>query len=906
MPNVDVRDTTTGQATSIDLKDLPEALASGKYERTSASTINTQTMGTNTRTEPTSAAGELSTGNVDYVNPNVINTAGTEERQKEAYNNFEDKALTFAEGVTDALTFGLVHERGDEANLRREVNSGSAFAGEIAGIALGLKVGGQGRLAELGEQLGKQGASALFGTSKLAARIGGEAGANMAISAAQATGHQVWDSILENKPIAVEAIAHEVGMAGLLGGGFGLLGGAFSRASTVEQVSTGSGAPEFTEKAAQVFDTSINEIRRALRQHETRIGVLSEAASEGLIPREFMPDRIEKLKLAQEAEDKLAKLGNSDYALKASPREAYKWQQTLEDLHVKVRALDEVMTPKLNEVTKPLDMGTPGLPVHGPMVGDPDGMIPVGTTSEETLGMNERMSRSPELQAKYKELHGREWTPSEGFEQISGRQVTPSGGEENLGGKVTPTSGDVTGIGKRITPSDVSAKLNGIEFKTIVDNQAPAGMPDQGISFDDAIKELKGASGKGNLERHQKFRKLVDDWYDESKKVFMGSPADRAVNSINAHINDFNVATGGRLDAAGSTNIARTAGFGESGTELGSRFQQAWSVNKLTNDAAKASRLSDGVTEKTMSGKGLDYLRRRVAGKIGAGVGGALVGGGLTDSKEGYLLGAAMAAGYSGFGGRVAGSIGRISEIMAKAGDALLAGRRSTVITQAIVAKNNAWGYSEKGPIKDPIERIQEIHHVAAHPEMIADQITNHSGDLTTIHPEMAQLLTQAAQARMMSLSIRAPKFMMDKWNQPIAPAAGALRQFLEYENALNNLEGTLKLVASGNVTKDMGDGIRDGWPAFSGKLTSQLLNNPEKLKTLSPTALRQVEHITGVDLSNRTNGLYISRQQSGWLGNGSGQQAPNSAPQSFKINSKSPETGATPTQSTNGRAPGN
>lgn len=921
---VQLRNKATGQPHTIALSDLQSVLSTGNYETYEGSTVNTTRLDTPAAVDPLKAQGVLDTNNETFVDPNKIANEQTKKTQRESFDTMGNKALTFAEGVTDSLSFGLVRERGDEAELRREVNSGSAFSGEMAGIALGLLTGGgEAELARLGESAGMKAARLIFGNEGTIAKLGGralsEAGANMAISAAQATGHQVWDSILENKPMAVEAITHEVGMAGLMGAGFGLLGGAFSSAARGvgrEAVETGTNIPGFVKSAAETFDTSIGELRQAIRVHETRLGVLNHAAEEGILPVEFVAERAEKLALAQKAETRLANLGNADYALNASPRAAYAWQKALEDVHVKVGELDAVMTPKVAEPThaitsQPIGPVTPtnNLPGEAPTTipGATSEQLKIGDYIEYKGGGN-------------KALNG----PVSGLrtDPITGESVPmikyPHGEEpiydwKRLNHSNEPTmeiklpDDMLTNVGKIPTPPPEVIQ-NGKAFNNTVDFDAH---PE--LHGDNLLGGLKDLENQGKLDRQAKYNKLMDDWSEESKKFVTGSPGQKAVSAIDRHLGELNVQTGGKLDAVSSLDIARKNGFGEPNIEIGHRFQQAWSINKLAGDAAKASRVStaeiaEGVTSgSSMLSRAKTYAGRRIVGKAGAAVGGALIGNELAGNEAGYYLGAALATGYMGFGGKVAGSIAKLSTKIAEVGDFLLKGRRSTIITQTL-AKNNAWSYSDKGPIKDPIERIQEIHHVSSHPEMIAQQISNNSGDLGTVHPEMLDLLTKAAQGRMMALSVRAPKFMWDKFGQPMNPAAGDMRRFIEYENAVNDLNGTLDAFSKGNITKDSADGLKDGWPAFHNTLMTRVLKEPAYLAKLPPNSLRAVEHITGVDLTGITDGKYIERQQSSWaVANEQVQDKPIGKPQSFKINaSKMSETKPTANQSTNGRAPGN
>lgn len=1018
---VQVKDTSTGQPKTIPLGQLKQAVDSGKYETSDSSAINADTLNTQTRLEPDQAAGILNTGNSQFIDQSQIGNQQTKEAQLKSYNTAGDTALTFAEGVTDALTFGFGHERGygpdGDPDIRRGQNPNSQWLGEMTGIALGLVSGsGEAKLAELGETLGKKVAGTLLGEGKvgsIASKMFGEAGANAAISAAQATGHQSWDALLSDKPIAVEAIAHETGMGALLGAGFGGAEGFFGslgKGVARSAVEDGINAPEFLKTASTTFDQSVHELRTALRLNETRFGILNEAVGDYRIPDDFRTDRLERLEAAQEAEANLIKQGNAEYALSTSPKQAFKWQQAFEEFHTTLGELDQAMTPKLKEIDpwmKVQELNSPaykammdhlnGLKDASGEIINPDQLLPgenrvspdigeanlggrLSESSERGTGIGRRPApmeppvepsaelpesvdgrpspigqpkaqynvvsvgrksgpRSPAARA-LAEIPEAPQTPQPGvdiegaIDSVNSNRYKPPHVKGDLNVQVGEPRYDTQGnisFDKDIRPEDINAgdrgkggadlagvigAVNKEKYRTPNiegDLDTPVGEPrydDNGhVSFEDDVSpEYKNKEAARVTDAQHDHRSFIDDWVKDYKRMDFGTPGGRALDKINDYMKTLNDSSNGRLDAAGALNMARTEGFGESTTELGNRFQQAWSINKLAKDASAASRLAaDRALTKSAEVK--DKIIKTLGTKLTIGVGGAVVGGGAYGQK-GAILGASLATGYLAFGGKVAGTIAKLKSAVTTAGQAILKGSRTTIIAQAssnAVSYNHPWSYSDKGPIKDPIERIQEIQHVAAHPDLITAQVTKNTEDLNTVHSELHQLLTQQLNQRMINLSIRAPKFVWDKFGQPLQPAEGAMRKFLEYENATNDLVGTLHAISKGMVTQDQSDGLRDSWPAWHTKLSAQLLNDPAQLKSLGPTQLNNVEKITGLDFTGKQDPQYVMRQQAGWAvatSQSTGHQ-PNGKPQAFKINN-TPSATSTVNQSSSGRAPGN
>lgn len=1047
---VQLRDKSTGQPHSVPLSELQLAIDSGQYEQYGGSNVNVNRLGTQVTETPQEAQGTLSTGNEQYINPSIVGAQQSLNTRREAFDTSDDKALTFVEGMVDALSVGMFHEHGDEADIRRDVNSGSALLGQLAGTIGGLEGGFSNPLKTItqgGEETGALLAKRLFGnegavakaaSSALRAGIG-----NATMMAAGAAGHQLSDAVFENKPLAVEAIVHEAGLGFLLGGGVGLLGDGLvstMRGAGRDAVERAAGIPDVLQQASTHFDSSIGELNNAVSIHENRLGALDgleQASQEGLIPKDFIEPRKEALQIAQKARDKLAGLGTSEDALNGTPAAARKWVETATEYEKAVNDLDSLMKPRLNEIhqVQPQELGQP---LQGPInEANPDLAAESGTTPPGILQVNDIMNNSPWGKAQYKKLFGRDWEAIKPVEPLPGEEVPSSGNaahEQNLGGVETPTSADVTNPTPRrkvkaepVLEVKVSKLQKGLpgrsnydanfsdkvtsskitdspEFKQLVNDAAsrsgkseipnaeavlPSGASQNARDFYDAMnRDLRPSPAPGDysdllealtpdrnlakgfaarpgeinmaerasmehepigpdqpkpayrteekpieeakrgrvgnlsseertgfgagqeqlgqdliLSKHEKLKKLMSSWFEDSKKTIRSSPGDAASTAIGQSMSDLMDKTSGRLDSAGSLGIAQKFGFKQTDSLLGSRFQQAWALKKTAELASKASRAAKPDPRSLV-----DLLRNRIGGRLGRIAGGALAGG-YVGGDAGSALGVALAAGYGSFTGKIAGSVTMLSNKVADVGEKLLSKSRPVIAARAI-AGNRPWAYSDRGPIKDPIERIQEIQHVAAHPDMIENLVHQSAGDLAVVHPELHDKLVKAAVGKIQALSVRAPKFMWDKWGDVIPPPVGAMRKFLEYENAMNDLNGTLTAAQSGTITKDQADGLREGWPQFSGKLSVQLLDDPSRLKNLPASKLESIENITGLSFRRLDDGKFVSRQQIGWsIANDQSKPGsqPSQAPQAFKINTnKVPTTKPTINQSYDGKAPGN
>jgi hypothetical protein len=220
----------------------------------------------------------------------------------------------------------------------------------------------------------------------------------------------------------------------------------------------------------------------------------------------------------------------------------------------------------------------------------------------------------------------------------------------------------------------------------------------------------------------------------------------------------------------------------------------------------------------------------------------------------------------------------------------------------AVAASNTAWAYSETGPIKDPVQRIQEIKALAGNPEAVRARVRAAAGDLVAIAPDHVMALENKAVQQIQALSMRAPAIYFDKLGRALQPPSGKMRQFFEFENGVNDLGSILDAVKTGSVTKPQIDALSVSWPAVYTKLVMGIINDPEKLKEYSHDKLRVAEMITGLSLTGASDPQFTLRQQMGWQS--PAPQPDVAKPQAFNIN---PTGAPTPSQANaTGRAPGN
>lgn len=274
-----VWDTAANAPTSIPLSQYDAAIASGKVRPYEQSVVRTERLGAVVANRPADAPAHLAGGErpVSAVNDYA---AGIHQVQRDAFDSAGYKLMTFGEAMVDTLSSGLLHQTGKKADLRRDVNSGSAFAGNLAGLAIALGAGPEtaiakftpaGRIAAGGERAGKAAAKAIFGEAMAGERTAvatgrraiGEAIPNAMLGGAAALGHGVTDALIEDKPFAAEHVVQAAGTDLLIGGAFGagahVLGKAASKIRAREFISKQGGLLDAASKESVAAHQAVSD-----------------------------------------------------------------------------------------------------------------------------------------------------------------------------------------------------------------------------------------------------------------------------------------------------------------------------------------------------------------------------------------------------------------------------------------------------------------------------------------------------------------------------------------------------------------------------------------------------------------------------------------------------------------------
>lgn len=959
------RETNTYEA--VPAEQIGAALSSGKYTSSGETTQTQATGGVVTR--PIEQLGAAAAqGESEAGGANASRAAAARRESQKAL--VSDKALSFSEGVGDALLFNLVHGTSETDDLRREADSGSALLGQLVGTVIGLKVPSPIKgVAIGGEALGEGVARLLLGEAEtgfrgVVTRGLQEAGANAALMAASAFGHQITDSVVADKPFAAESIASEAGVGALLGFGLGFAGsamGQLAKASRTAVAASGVAAKESRAALDAVSDLTRNW-DNVVEQHAQRVGVLRVLADEGHVPGDLHMDRSSALRAAERAQADLAAL-DPVRSLGGDPAEFQKWRAAVERYQDAVVSLDEKMTPsmlerahgspvKLGESPNsagpqihPLDVDkrVADLGYHSPMSSEVDAGMKSGSGSDWT----HLKGATPEsLAADYERLHGRPFEPGP---RGPGERV-PAIGEENLGGKQTPSSELGTNPGGRRTPAsnpaggantsvDVkSAVREGAD--TVVDARVQRfnKQPTKYRSPHDTAIDVEGQTvgPRSILRAGEPAASAADtakDFVDTAKKELLSlPPGEGEAVTANPHtgsgqgkkaVRDYLNNWFSEFDAKPRANL---------GDQMRARLSEALdgiakvSGGRLDSAGSLALLKSLGVKEATSPlGQRLDQVwSLGQAGKFAAdesrGVKTPLRKGLVGQLQRYATARGARAVSGALFGGAVGGPMGAIVGMaLSSAGfagaAAASAGRvmqqvakvgeallsgRRAAVVVKALAGNRPYQYSDAGEIKDPVKRIMEVQRLAANPAAIKARVVRQVGDLMLTSPEMAQHIIDTTVNHVQAISASAPAIMLTPLGKPIQPSGTALNKFYDFENAMHDLPGVLQAIANGTASASQIKALHVGYPAVHGELVRSILSQGTNLDKLEEAKLKTVELITGVPLTRTTQDPTVTSR---YQGNWQAPKQAPRAPQAFKITAPKP----TPVQSaSSGRAPGN
>lgn len=435
---------------NVDAAEATAGIKEGRYEGVNT-TVRTQTGSTGVRSvedlQAAAAAGDVAAPDIAAQ----VMREALEAQRRAAFDTAGDKALTFAEGVVDAASLGLIHQTGESADIRREENSGSALLGQLVGTAASLGFGGPVRgVANAAGGAGKAAARAVLGEAT-AARAGGqiavraaeEAAIGAGLMGATAFGHQLTDAIIEDKQFAGEAVLHEMGLGAALGFGAGALSGGFKAAVSRGAIKGQGGLVDVASVESKALVDEIKGVhqswRDAARQYEQRAQVLEVLHQRGVIPEElFVPYR-DAAKAARRAVDQLDKYPFAR-AMDASPKEYEGFRKAMSDAR---RAIDDAgdvfMAPPSEARPQRFAIGQPA---------EAPGPVRTGNLTggdDWSQGLDDMMMSDPRALEAYERLHGRPYEPI-ARPKIEGEGGIP--GERFVDDAAAPTDKTAAG-GKR-------------------------------------------------------------------------------------------------------------------------------------------------------------------------------------------------------------------------------------------------------------------------------------------------------------------------------------------------------------------------------------------------------------------------------------------------------------------------
>ncbi len=927
-------------------------------------------------------AEEAKTLGIRPVDPSIVSAQHADERRRAMFDTFDDKVGTFVEGVVDALSLGIIRETGEEGDLRRDVNAGSALFGNALGFAAGMTVGGPVRgLTKGAESAGKAAAKAALrsGEGQLASRVAAEAAASMALAGAQASGHALMDSIIEDKEFSSEAILDEVKLAGIMGGVGGLVLHGLGKVASRADIQGQGGVLGNVDDALKPHIEATRAYDDVLERHAAEVGAMKELERTGAVPREAVAVRTDALGRATKAREALDKI-DMRKAMSGTDDVLYrKWQAAGVEYRAAIKDLDAAMsTPHV----APRDFEAGSLADDLAIEDMPPRSSPASVADEGGLAM----SRSPDFDPM------NPYTVGKGVDDIGVEALPPrkaafpsAAGERYTATKLVestkglPAKAKLTGYGDPAMASGLPDKARvGRYTDAQLIESAPGAAPDIDLSdarmarmkdrlaatsgdraaakaratladipaiITDPVEAVQMASpGKaprgptreipieGSLAAtptpptHKPIAhgKDLPDWHtpgaeprnpavdpDLTGRAKPGEapvrtgptsgptwetfvtpgeaapiapPKPRPIDAAEARVQramaDLVEKTGGRLDSASALGLLEKSGIRPAADNVGSYMDQVYALRKAGVLAADATRGASNPLKDVLEGAAVGGLGHMAAGPMGATV-------------------AVIADMLLKKGGRVAASTGRLMAKAAQAANKLLTSTRVRAVSAA--SANTAYAYSDRGPIEDPVERIQEIQWLAANPVHVAAKVAESAQDLAD-QPQLLQALQARTVNQLQRLALRAPAIYFDKLGRPLAPPGGKMREFFEYENAIHDLAGTLDQLAAGTLTGPQAAALQEGWPSVHIKVTSSFMQDPEKLRSLPRATLRAVETITGLPLTNAKDPAWLMRQSAAWIPPAPPVQP--QAPQAFNIN---PTGAPTPAQSNaTGRAPGN
>jgi hypothetical protein len=840
----------------------------------------------------------------DVQDPSNLESVAQFGRRRKMFDTTADKLQTLAEGIVDGAALGLlpVRETGEAGDLRRDVNGTYDFVGQALGTVAGLAtgVGPVRSVAQAGEALGAAAAKSFLrqGEKTIVNTALKEAGAGAALTGATAFGHQLMDTVIEDRAFSGEAVLHEMklgGVFGLVGGG--LMGGLgkLARSGTRAEVQAQGGLVGDLGDALGTHETARAAYGEALHFHEAQLGALKQLRKSGALGEvsdDFLRVREAAVKDARRAQAALREI-DVEAALSGRDPAAYKnLQRRWSEYSRTLESVDDIMTPH------PAELGSLGnVTKVRPVQGSEDFVVPAARVGEAIPKEAEEA-----YLAQYKSRSTDQVEPPGRFPQGT-PSATPDAGTRAGGG----AGGDLAALDEAIKKlplrgADENAAAFGVGMGRMGESPAARVFKDatqiESVPLGAVAKQLDAAEAAAQTqvrrpspdfsatpERIERplpadvVDRMMDSWMELAEPRMR--PWHQAQARAQAAMEGLYQKTGGRLDSARGLGILEADGIRPSADPVGSYMDSVYAVNRAGRFVADETR---GVATPL-----------RKAGNLA--VKAAM---GLAGAKLLGVTNMALLTNFLGYGGRLAASTGRLYRRVV---DSVAGFMTSTKVRSvAVAAGNHPWAYSERGPIKDPVERIREIQFLAANPDAIRARVREQAGELYAAAPEHVRALEERAVGQLQALAIRAPAIYWDRLGRPLSPPQGKLRAFYEFENATNDLDSVLSAIRTGAVTNPQIEALQISWPAVYTRVAQGFLAEPERLQKFDRAKLRVVEQVTGLPLTGASDPMFLARQQQGWAP--AAPPTPPGRPQAFNIN---PDGAPTPSQANAaGRAPGN
>lgn len=392
----------TGKTEFVPTNSVQERIDSGEYEGTGG--VAARAPGGDIEVNPREltslrGAGTEAAPDVDSLQRANQFASEVEQSRKDQINNPVGRAFTFAEGVLDAFSMGVIDDKtfgkgfklgnkmffkmlnsatGEEyyipqeeydklglanteqrrdllTQARQDEFAGTRMAGEVAGTigALAIPGGPASGAVDVGKGMGRKVAQTVLGEARAArlpfiTRAAEEAGAGAILGGVHSFNQQVSDAILEDKPFVAEAVLHEAAQGAEFGLGLGALSGVATklRGAARSAVADGNSLLNLKSPLSQSVHSDIREAIQgfdgALDTHASQMEILDVLADEGHVPKSGIKAYRSAIEEATTTQTHLNELDMDSALSGKDDKLAVNWRRAMEDYQAKLVKVDDV------------------------------------------------------------------------------------------------------------------------------------------------------------------------------------------------------------------------------------------------------------------------------------------------------------------------------------------------------------------------------------------------------------------------------------------------------------------------------------------------------------------------------------------------------------------------------------